>query len=166
MEAAQRQIASLTKKDGRLQLRVSSCVQTIKVLRDDSDAKAKEIKSLRGRLQTSAAVEAVRSPVVVRGVEYPSGKAAADALGVTPQTISYHLNFHGHADFVGAPSGLRENIKPAAKPIEWNGYSFPSTTEAARQIGVKRDVLRRFLEGKVSQKVREHVIGRLMEATA
>ena len=71
-------------------------------------------------------------PVRIRGVTYPSQKAAADALGLHPQTITNALN-RGYIDQVG----LRRGGNPG-KPCFYRGKSYPSRQAAATAWGVSR----------------------------
>lgn len=70
------------------------------------------------------------NPTLIRGVLYPSQKAAAAALNVTEGAISLALA-EGRIDTVGL--GIVCGAPP--KPCYMNGRRFRSRTEAARAIG-------------------------------
>lgn len=67
--------------------------------------------------------------VTINGVEYPSLKAAADALDRSPATLAYHLK-RGTTDKIG--SGL----KGGRRPMVSNGVEYPSAAAAARAAGI------------------------------
>lgn len=69
-------------------------------------------------------------PVVIRGRHYPSQKAAAQALGVTPATVNDALN-RGTIDRVGLGRAAA-----SAVPVTIRGRRYASQTEAARALGV------------------------------
>lgn len=90
-------------------------------------------------------------PVVVRGVVYPSHKAAAAALGVKPNTISQRLYATGSADTVG----LNRNGGPhgntyGAKPLRLHHLTFPSRKVAAAELGVTRGQLVKWIAPNAS----------------
>lgn len=71
-------------------------------------------------------------PVRIRGIVYPSQRAAAAALGVTEKTIRNALDA-GRIDDTGL--GLRRGGRPG-KPCTFQGKRYPSMHEAARDTGV------------------------------
>lgn len=68
--------------------------------------------------------------VRIRGVTYPSVKAASEALGVTVGAIYSALN-RGNIDTVGLGKSKKE-------PIYLFGVSFPSMAAAALALNFKR----------------------------
>ena len=72
------------------------------------------------------------NPVRIRGVDYPSQKAAARALGVHPATVTRALDL-GRIDEVGQP--VWRGGRPC-KPCLYRGRRYPSVTAAAMAHGV------------------------------
>jgi hypothetical protein len=73
--------------------------------------------------------------VTIRGVTYPSQIAAADALGVTRQTITGAVK-RGTLDFVGL-GPPKPGCKPAyVHPTTVGGVTYPSRKAAAEALGV------------------------------
>ncbi|QNN99773.1 hypothetical protein P67b_00014 [Ruegeria phage Tedan] len=71
------------------------------------------------------------NPVRIRGVDYPSQKAAADALGVSSWTIHYRLN-RGTMQDLGA---TRPKTGPvSAIPCIVHGVRYKSMTEAKKVL--------------------------------
>lgn len=68
------------------------------------------------------------SPVRIRGVVYPSVKAAAEALGVSPKTV-YGAVWRGREDMVGLGVG-----KPM--PVTIRGVTYQTARHAAEALGV------------------------------
>jgi len=101
-------------------------------------------------------------PVSIRGQYFPSQKAAAEALGVTPAAISQTLLRHGHCDRLGAPSGAVGNQNATAVPVQIGALRFRSVKSAAEQLGVSRSTLSRFMVGKSGQTARETIIAAAM----
>lgn len=66
--------------------------------------------------------------VRIRGVDYPSQKAAAEALGVVPMTITRALDL-GTIDRVG--------LRQTKIPVTIRGVDYPSMAAAARALGVR-----------------------------
>jgi predicted transcriptional regulator len=75
-------------------------------------------------------------PVRVRGVVYPSQRAAATALGVAEKTVRNALDA-GTIDLVG----LRGPGTPG-KPCTYRGAEYPSMTAAAVACGVSEKTVR------------------------
>lgn len=71
-------------------------------------------------------------PVRIRGVIYPSQRAAALAIGVNVGTIANALDA-GRIDEVGL--GIRRGGQPC-KPCVYRGRSYPSRKAAALDCGV------------------------------
>ena len=70
------------------------------------------------------------NPVRMRGTDYPSQKAAAQALGVGQNTITDALD-GGWIDEVGLRKGGQR-----PKPCTYRGKQYPSRTAAALACGV------------------------------
>lgn len=78
--------------------------------------------------------------VTIRGVTYPSQKAAAEASGVSVQAVS-SARQRGTLDRVGL-GPLRAGCPPVfQKPITVQGHTFPSRTAAAEALGIPRSYL-------------------------
>lgn len=77
---------------------------------------------------------AARVPVRIRGVDYPSLIAAAEALGVTNAAV-YNALERGTIDGVGLGKKYR--------PVLMNGRIWPSVNAAAAGIGVFPQVISR-----------------------
>lgn len=77
-------------------------------------------------------------PVRIRGVDYPSIKAAAAALGISPVTISASLNRYGHAEGVGlsVKTQRRRPVPRKVRPVRLHGRDFPSVKVAAEELGL------------------------------
>lgn len=78
-------------------------------------------------------------PTTIRGVTYPSQRAAALALGLHPQTIHQALE-RGTVDNVG----LGKRGRPGS-PCYINGQRWPSQRCAARALGVRPAAIARAL---------------------
>ena len=68
------------------------------------------------------------NPIEIRGVNYPSQKAAAKALGLADSTIHSALE-RGTLGTVGLPHGH-------GIPTKWRGVEYISRAAAARAEGV------------------------------
>ena len=77
-------------------------------------------------------------PVTIRGVTYPSRKAAAEALGVASQTIKR-----------AERNGVLEHTDFGRIPVTIKGVTYRSISEAGRQTGFSRDKILR-LAGRKS----------------
>lgn len=75
--------------------------------------------------------------IKVRGVVYPSVKAAAEALGITANAV-YSALGRGNMDTVGTGKN-----KPQS--IQLDGLSFPSIRAASLALGFKRTYLSKVL---------------------
>jgi hypothetical protein len=84
--------------------------------------------------------------IKIRGVTYPSVKAAAAAHNLTPEAIYSGLN-RGDMDTVGTG-------KNSPKPITLGGVRFPSISVASRALGFPRKYLGNVLKsgGEISHK--------------
>lgn len=69
-------------------------------------------------------------PVTIRGVTYPSQKAAAEALGVDRSAVTLAKR-HGRLKYVGTGTGSTRKIS-----CRIGEYDFPSLVAAARALGV------------------------------
>jgi len=74
------------------------------------------------------------TPVKIRGVVYPSMRAAATAIGVTPAAISLALK-ENRLETVG--------LHPRAVPITIDEIRYPSIAAAARALKMNAETLRR-----------------------
>ena len=74
----------------------------------------------------------VKIPVKIRGVVYPTQRAAAKALGVSPQTVHHALE-RGTEDNIGL--GRQNNN---ARPVTIDGVTYRSRAEAARRLGISK----------------------------
>lgn len=68
---------------------------------------------------------------------WPSMKAAAEAYGVSVDTIEYHLN-RGTLDRIGKRSRRR--------PCNVGGVTYPTIADAARAAGISREAMRQRVE--------------------
>jgi hypothetical protein len=75
--------------------------------------------------------------IKIRGVTYPSVKAAAAAHNLTPEAIYSGLT-RGNMDTVGTG-------KNSPKPITLHGVSFPSVNAASKALGLGRTYLGKVL---------------------
>ena len=74
--------------------------------------------------------------VIIRGIEYPSQRAAADALGVKPATISAARDA-GTLDFVGlGPCDGERKARTSNRETIIAGKVYPSRTAAAQALGL------------------------------
>ena len=104
-------------------------------------------------------------PVRIRGVDYPSAKAAAEALGVSREWV-YNALCRGRIDRVGlGKGGDYGTAKINAKPVRVGGMKFDSMAALARFIGLKdRSVRRAIMEG--GTRSREDLSRRVMKVIA
>ena len=73
-------------------------------------------------------------PVRVRGTIYPSARAAAEAIGVTPSTV-YSALMRGREDYIGSRN--RNNYRGNPKPVYHNGVFYSNNREFAKAIKKK-----------------------------
>lgn len=73
------------------------------------------------------------NPVRIRGVDYPSQKEAAEALGVSPVTVSQMLDM-GRPDSIGLG-------KHKGKPVTIRGVTYANGVEAGEKLGVSRGTI-------------------------
>lgn len=76
-------------------------------------------------------------PCTWNGVNYPSIKKAAKALGISKATMSYRVS-----------KGYTKDIDLyTTKPsVFWEGISYKSLSDASRTLGIKRRLLRYYLD--------------------
>jgi len=89
--------------------------------------------------------------IKIRGVTYPSAKAAAEALGVKVSAVYSALN-RGNIDTVGEG-------KSQPQPVELDGIAFPSIRSASIALGFGRTYL-----GKVLSKGGDKAYANLLAA--
>lgn len=99
-------------------------------------------------------------PVRIRGVVFPSQKAAAEHFGVVPSAISNTLLRNGHCDNLGTFPARWNNTNAYARPVAIGPVSFRSQKAAAESLGVPRSLINRFANGTL----RSAGIERLMAA--
>lgn len=86
-------------------------------------------------------------PVIIRGKVYPDARAAAKALGVSHRTIN-NLVARGRADHAGLGRGKHDqHHRSNAKPVKIGPLEFRSVSAAAKELGIDRSTLRRYLQG-------------------
>jgi DNA-binding transcriptional regulator YdaS (Cro superfamily) len=103
-------------------------------------------------------------PVVIRGTVYSSHQEAAQAMGVTPSAISQRLRVKGSADTVGLGlgGGVPGNTN-AAKELTILGVTFPSRSQAAKDLGVSRSQLTKWIAPTASVAQRQMLLAALMK---
>ncbi|WP_146038586.1 NUMOD1 domain-containing DNA-binding protein [Paracoccus sp. SY] len=84
-------------------------------------------------------------PCHINGQFYPSQKAAAEALGVTPNAISNAI-IHGREDNVRRFKGHKGNLNARHIPVVIFGRRYRSKLAAAKALGVNYRTFRRWLE--------------------
>lgn len=77
------------------------------------------------------------TPILIRGIRYPSMAAAARKLGVSSTTVFNALE-RGTLDRVGL--GIPA-YKTNSIPVTIRGVTYASQCEAARQLGVKQNTI-------------------------
>lgn len=84
--------------------------------------------------------------VLIRGVEYESVAAAAKALRVRKGAVYKNIS-RGEPDTTGRKRGQKKGApSPNRKPTTIGGFSWPSVTHAARDLGIKRRELSKILK--------------------
>lgn len=89
----------------------------------------------------------MKTPVTIRGVSYPSKRAAARALGHSAALICYHER-RGTLDRIGVGPGVARR-----KPITIEGVEFESQSEAAACLDVNTYAISNYLS--VLRKIEE-----------
>jgi len=103
-------------------------------------------------------------PVSIRGTVYSSHQEAAEAMGVTPSAISQRLRMKGSADTVGL--GLGGGVpgnKNAAKELKIFGVTFQSRVQAAKELGITRSRLTKWIAPTASDAQRQMLLAALMK---
>lgn len=71
-----------------------------------------------------------------RGKLYKGQAAVAEAAGVSDATVCWHLGRYGNLDRLGVGKGKHSSHhRPAGKPVEVMGVTFPTITALAHTIG-------------------------------
>lgn len=103
-------------------------------------------------------------PVSIRGTVYPSQREAAEALGVVPSAISQRLRINGSADTVGL--GLGGGVpgnKNAAKELILFDERFESRSQAAKELGITRSKLNRWISPSAPREHQEKLLAAMMK---
>jgi predicted transcriptional regulator len=103
-------------------------------------------------------------PVRIRGVDYLSAREAAKAIGVSPSAISKALKETGTADNVGQGMlGAKPGNKNGCKPLTIAGLTFTSRTEAAKELGVTRSQITKWISPDASSAQRQMLLAAAMQ---
>lgn len=96
--------------------------------------------------------------LIVDGVEFASRSAAARHYGIDPKLVNERVTKFGWslAQAVGAES---RPSKAHSKPVEINGVSYNSVSEAAKALGMAKTTLARRLKSGAGIDVREQLKG-------
>lgn len=78
--------------------------------------------------------------IIIRGVEYPSRTAAANALGITPSAITLACS-RGKIETVG----LYKN-RARSTPVTIGGVTYEDRRDAAVAIGVRVDEIQAYMK--------------------
>lgn len=73
-----------------------------------------------------------KHPMTWNEVEYPSIRAASEALGVAYTTVQYWAN-HGIQSSA--------DLSSKSRPCSWNDIDYPSVACAAQQLGISAPAL-------------------------
>ena len=114
------------------------------------------------------ATEAVHGnsmPVVIRGQHYPSQRVAAQALGVKKSSISTMLSRKGDLSTCGLRKTGLQN-RHSRIPLKLGPFSFESRVQAAQELGISRDQLKRWLSKNASKTQREMLMSAVMRLSA
>lgn len=84
-------------------------------------------------------------PCRINGIDYPSHRAAARAIGVTPQAISMAIS-RGKEDRVARGIGRLGNANSPMVPVELMGRQWRSKLALSRHLGVPYRSLCRWLD--------------------
>lgn len=107
-------------------------------------------------------VEQPSSPAIDKsGQAHSSMGACARHHGVTVQTVKYHMDTYGNLDRLGGVKGHVYGTAAVSKPVHLAGRTWPSLSEMARDLQVKRDTLRNWLQPNASHLQRERLRERL-----
>lgn len=92
-----------------------------------------------------------------------SAREAAKAIGVSPSAISKALKVTGTADSVGMGMlGAKAGNQNNAKPLTIAGMTFTSRIEAAKELGVTRSQITKWISPNASIAQREMLLAALM----
>lgn len=97
-------------------------------------------------------------PVTIRGELYPSQKAAAKALGLSPNAIAQSLLRNGHCDKVGIGNARTGNTNAHSRPVRIGNLQFRSQLGAAKALGVHPSLVRRYMVGELKQAGKERLL--------
>lgn len=86
-------------------------------------------------------------PVTIRGVTYPSQRLAAEALGVSKQTIAQAVQ-RGVTDNVGLGPLQRGCEGVYQREVTLGGVTYPSHKAAAEALGVSQTHISSYLKVK------------------
>ena len=86
-------------------------------------------------------------PVAIRGVTYPSQRLAAEALGVSTQTITQAVQ-RGTTDSVGLGPLLKGCKGVYQREVTLGGVTYPSHKAAAEALGVSQTHISSYLKVK------------------
>lgn len=103
-------------------------------------------------------------PVSIRGKVYSSHREAAQAMGVKPSAISQRLRAKGSADTVGlGRGGGVPGNRNAAKEIILFGERFESRSQAAKELGITRSKLNRWISTSAPREHQEKLLSAMMK---
>lgn len=102
-------------------------------------------------------------PCEIRGEVYPSFKAAAEALGISPTAITRMLNRKGTLETVGLGKNGPIGKTNAAKEITLWGETFASRTEAAKALGMTRECFSKRISKSASQNQKHSLMLSVMQ---
>ena len=112
---------------------------------------------------------AMRCPVRIRDVDYPSVQAAAEAMGVNQSCVSRHLTAHGHADLVGTKrqgGQFGRRVLHLENPVVIGAREWPSRKALASYIGWHPGRVSRALGKAGTQAMLDRVLAAIMAADA
>ena len=103
-------------------------------------------------------------PVSIRGTVYSSQREAAQAMGVTPSAICNRLRAKGSADTVGLGlGGGAPGNKNAAKELTIFGVTFQSRVQAAKELGITRSQMTKWIAPTASYAQRQMLLAAMMK---
>lgn len=95
------------------------------------------------------------------GKLFPSIRAAAREHGVSPFTISRHLNRHGDLTRLGMGQS-RPGCQNASKPFHIGDRVFPSRLRAASELGISPSQLYRWTRKNASASMKDRLLVAIM----
>ncbi|WP_323717496.1 hypothetical protein [Paracoccus aminovorans] len=125
--------------------------------------------SARAKVKWPKPPSAMRCPVRIRGVDYPSMEAAARALRVHQSNICRHLALYGHADNVGLrKSGgqIGNRARHLENPIKIGSREWHSRKALANYIGWSQSKVVRAFGRQGSDAMRDRVLAAVMAEDA